>query len=263
MTSERHAARSLRACCWLLQALRLRAGAGAAPRRNFRRSSRSPPSTAWWWRRRAAPRCIGAEVLKRGGNAVDAAVAVGFAMAVTYPRAGNIGGGGFMLIHLAQRQARHRHRLPRDRAGRDHASDTFLNAQGEADPAKSRDQGLAIGVPGTVAGPDAWRCEKYGSGKFKLVAAHRAGDRSRPQRLQGRRRVRGHRALVDRADGALALDREAVPEARRLADRARHAAGAGRSRRHARSDRQARPARVLRRAGRRQDFRRGARAPAG
>ena len=93
---------------------------------------------------------IGAEVLKRGGNAVDAAVAVGFAMAVTYPRAGNIGGGGFMLIHLA----RGRKDIAidyRETAPAATTKDTFLNARGEADPAKSRDQGLAIGVPGTVA----------------------------------------------------------------------------------------------------------------
>ena len=66
---------------------------------------------------------IGADVLRRGGNAVDAAVATGFAMAVTYPRAGNIGGGGFMVIHSAERNEDIAIDLSRDRAGRDHAAD--------------------------------------------------------------------------------------------------------------------------------------------
>jgi gamma-glutamyltranspeptidase/glutathione hydrolase len=109
---------------------------------------------------------IGVEILDRGGNAVDAAVAVGFAMAVTYPRAGNIGGGGFMVIHRATGEdvaIDYRETAPAA------ATPTmFLGANGEPDPKKSRDSALAIGVPGTVAGL-ALAHEKYGSGKFTLA----------------------------------------------------------------------------------------------
>ncbi len=114
---------------------------------------------------------IGTDILKRGGNAVDAAVAVGFAMAVTYPRAGNIGGGGFMVIHLAgskQKPAKNIAIDYRERAPSATTRDVFLDASGKPDPAKSRDQGLAIGVPGTVAGL-ALAHGKYGSGKFTLA----------------------------------------------------------------------------------------------
>ena len=109
---------------------------------------------------------IGVEILDRGGNAVDAAVATGFALAVTYPRAGNIGGGGFMVIHLAKdnRDVAIDYRETAPAAA---SSMMFLDAQGNPDPAKSRDSALSIGVPGTVAGL-ALAHERYGSGKFTL-----------------------------------------------------------------------------------------------
>jgi gamma-glutamyltranspeptidase/glutathione hydrolase len=110
---------------------------------------------------------IGRDVLERGGNAVDAAVATGFALAVTYPRAGNIGGGGFMVIHLAE--GRRDIAIDyRETAPTATTRDTYLDASGVADPRKSRDIGLAIGVPGTVAGL-ALAHEKYGSGRFTLA----------------------------------------------------------------------------------------------
>jgi gamma-glutamyltranspeptidase/glutathione hydrolase len=109
---------------------------------------------------------VGAEVLQKGGNAIDAAVAVGFAMAVTYPRAGNIGGGGFMVIHRASGEDTTIDY--RETAPAAINSKSFLDAQGNADPQKSRDSALAIGVPGTIAGL-ALAEQKYGSGKFTLA----------------------------------------------------------------------------------------------
>jgi gamma-glutamyltranspeptidase / glutathione hydrolase len=111
---------------------------------------------------------IGVEILRRGGNAVDAAVAVGFALAVTYPRAGNIGGGGFMVIHLAK-GSRDISIDYRETAPAAATPTMFLDAKGNPDPTKSRDTGLSVGVPGTVAGL-ALAHEKYGSGKLSLAA---------------------------------------------------------------------------------------------
>jgi len=110
---------------------------------------------------------VGATVLEQGGNAVDAAVAVGFALAVTHPQAGNLGGGGFMLVHLADRKETAVIDY-RETAPQAVTRDTFLDANGEADPLKSRDSALGIGVPGTVAGL-ALAYARYGSGKFSFA----------------------------------------------------------------------------------------------
>src|SRR5260370_5382324 len=110
---------------------------------------------------------IGVEVLEQGGNAVDAAVATGFALVVTYPRAGNIGGGGYMLIHLAQGSIDTAIDY-RETAPAATTRTIFLDEHGEADPPRSLDSALAIGAPGTVAGLGLAHA-KYGSGKFTLA----------------------------------------------------------------------------------------------
>jgi len=94
---------------------------------------------------------VGAQVLADGGNAVDAAVAVGFSLAVTLPRAGNLGGGGFMLVHDADSDKTTAIDY-REMAPPDAHRDMFLDADGNADPELSRFSHKAAGVPGTVAG---------------------------------------------------------------------------------------------------------------
>ncbi len=109
---------------------------------------------------------VGLETLKRGGNAVDAAVATALALAVTLPRAGNLGGGGFMLVYLAKTKKTIAIDY-REAAPAAMGAEAFLDSAGNADPHLSRDTGLAVGVPGTVAGL-ALALERYGSGRFTL-----------------------------------------------------------------------------------------------
>jgi gamma-glutamyltranspeptidase/glutathione hydrolase len=93
---------------------------------------------------------VGVDIMKKGGNAVDAAVAVGLALAVTWPSAGNLGGGGFMLVRKADGTTEaidYRERAP-NAATRD----MYLDAQGNVVKGLSTDSYKAVGVPGTVAG---------------------------------------------------------------------------------------------------------------
>ena len=106
---------------------------------------------------------IGAEVLAEGGNAVDAAIATGLALAVTYPTAGNIGGGGFMVIRFPDGRVT---ALDfREKAPLASHPEMFLDSTGEYSSRIHHSSHVAVGVPGTVAG-FALAHEKYGSGAW-------------------------------------------------------------------------------------------------
>ncbi|MDJ0662693.1 MAG: gamma-glutamyltransferase [Crocosphaera sp.] len=107
----------------------------------------------------------GLQVLKEGGNAIDAAVTIGFTLAVTLPRAGNLGGGGFMLVHLADQQKTIALDY-REKAPLAAKPDMFLDENGEVDQQKIKFSYQAVGVPGTVAGL-AMALEKYGTISLK------------------------------------------------------------------------------------------------
>lgn len=110
----------------------------------------------------------GSEIMQAGGNAVDAAVATGFALAVVYPAAGNIGGGGFMLIRMADGKT---HFLDyREKAPAAATRDLYLDAQGNVVEGASEYGYKAIGVPGSVAGM-VYAEQKYGKLTLQQVMA--------------------------------------------------------------------------------------------
>jgi gamma-glutamyltranspeptidase / glutathione hydrolase len=94
---------------------------------------------------------IGLQVLKDGGNAIDSAIAVAYALAVTLPKAGNLGGGGFMLVHSAKDKQTYAFDF-REMAPRAATRDMYLDAEGNVDQQRARFSPKSVGVPGTVRG---------------------------------------------------------------------------------------------------------------
>jgi gamma-glutamyltranspeptidase/glutathione hydrolase len=111
---------------------------------------------------------VGVDVLKDGGNAVDAAVAVGYALAVVYPAAGNLGGGGFMTIQLAD--GRKTFLDFREKAPLAATANMYLDKDGNVIKGASTTGHLAVGVPGTVSGMEMARA-KYGTMKRAALIA--------------------------------------------------------------------------------------------
>jgi gamma-glutamyltranspeptidase/glutathione hydrolase len=111
---------------------------------------------------------VGVDILKQGGNAIDAAVAVGYAEAVVNPCCGNIGGGGFMLVHLAS--GKDVFLDFREKAPLKASPTMYQDADGNVVPGKSTGNYLGVGVPGTVMGLNE-ALKKYGTLSLKQVIA--------------------------------------------------------------------------------------------
>jgi gamma-glutamyltranspeptidase/glutathione hydrolase len=143
----------------------------------------------------------GVEILQAGGNAVDAAVAVGFVLAVTFPQAGNLGGGGFMLIRMANGDATvvdYREQAPAAAT-----RDMYVDTQGNLIPHASTVGARAVGVPGTVRGL-ALAEQKYGRlGLARVMApAIRLARNGFPVSYSLAERFRSARDLLEKFDGS-------------------------------------------------------------
>src|SRR5579864_5306857 len=111
---------------------------------------------------------VGVDILKHGGNAVDAAVAVGYALAVVHPCCGNIGGGGFMLVRM--HDGRERFIDFRERAPMRATPSLYLDKSGNVIPGLSTKGYLSVGVPGTVMGLERARTEFGTRSRATLMA---------------------------------------------------------------------------------------------
>lgn len=148
---------------------------------------------------------VGAEILAKGGNAVDAAVATGFALAVTHPRAGNIGGGGFMLVYDAESKETVAIDY-RETAPAAATREMYLDDTGAVDEEAATRSYKAAGVPGTVAGL-LHALDSYGtlSRKDVIAPAIRLAEKGWPLTYYQAAMIESHRDLLVRDDSARAI----------------------------------------------------------
>jgi gamma-glutamyltranspeptidase/glutathione hydrolase len=166
------AAGTLRAAAALRPALALLAGAALAPAAGAVSPAPLESTDGMVVTSQHVASDVGAAVLRYGGNAIDAAVAVGYALAVTHPMAGNLGGGGFMTIHLAN--GKDTFINFRETAPLAATATMYLDASGHPVAARSLVGYLAVGVPGTVLGLETARRE-YGTKSLETLLAPAIG----------------------------------------------------------------------------------------